>query len=175
MSIAGFFRISELLDVQIKDITIHSNYIEVYVKKSKCDQLREGHVVKIAETKSSTCPVFWLKKYLRVTNLENHPESYLLCKFYKTRKSHRVDFCKNVTYDTMRKSFLMLISKVFPGQCKQFGLHSLRSGGASAAADNEVDERLIGKHGRWKSKRCQERYIKDGNPKRLSVSKSLGI
>ena len=39
-----------------------------------------------------------------------------------------------------------------------FGLHSLRSGGATAAG-NEVPERLIQKHGRWKVESPKNRYI----------------
>jgi hypothetical protein len=40
----------------------------------------------------------------------------------------------------------------------KLGLHSLRSGGATAAAAAQVEDRLFKKHGRWKS----EKAIKDG-------------
>ena len=39
-----------------------------------------------------------------------------------------------------------------------FGLHSLRSGGATAAG-NVVPERSIQKHGRWKVESSKNRYI----------------
>ena len=39
-----------------------------------------------------------------------------------------------------------------------FGLHSLRSGGATAAG-SVVPERLIQKHGRWKAESSKNRYI----------------
>ena len=35
---------------------------------------------------------------------------------------------------------------------KKFGLHSLRAGGATAAANLGVSDGLFQKHGRWKSK-----------------------
>ena len=39
----GLFRISELLDLQAVDFTIHTEYLEILVKSSKTDQYREGN------------------------------------------------------------------------------------------------------------------------------------
>jgi hypothetical protein len=58
---------------------------------------------------------------------------------------------------------------------KKFGLHSLRAGGASAAANAHVSDRLFKRHGRWKSEKAKDGYIKDNVASLLSVSKSLGI
>ena len=50
---------------------------------------------------------------------------------------------------------------IFPEtDVKVFGLHSLRSGRASAIADNDISDRLIGKHGRWSAKTSRDRYSK---------------
>ena len=54
-------------------------------------------------------------------------------------------------------------------------LHSVRSGGASAAARSDVNERCIKGHGRWKSDVCKDGYVADIFEKRLSVSKGLGL
>ena len=175
LGFSGFFRISELLEVQKKHITFCKDYVEIYVEKSKCDQLREGHIVKISVTGTTCCPVYWLNKYLDITGLRDFPEGYLICKLYKTKKGHNVHHQSGITYDTARKTFLEHMKKLYPNEIKGFGLHSLRSGGASAAIENDVSERLIDKHGRWKSGGSRNRYIKDSNEKRLSVTKSLGI
>ena len=42
-----------------------------------------------------------------------------------------------------------------------FGLHSLRSGGATAAARNGVSDRLFKNHGRWKSENVKDGYVRD--------------
>ena len=42
-----------------------------------------------------------------------------------------------------------------------FGLRSLRAGGASAAANAGVSDRLFKRHGRWKTDRAKDGYIKD--------------
>ena len=58
---------------------------------------------------------------------------------------------------------------------KPYGLHSLRSGGASAAANNGVSDRQIAEHGRWSSNSSRDGYIKDNPEKRFKVSKCLGL
>ena len=54
-----------------------------------------------------------------------------------------------------------------------FGLLSLRAGGASAAANAGVSDRLFKRHGRWRSDRAKDGYIKDSLESLLSVLKSL--
>jgi hypothetical protein len=55
-----------------------------------------------------------------------------------------------------------------------FGLHSLRSGGATAAYSCGVSDRLFKIHGRWKSEQAKDGYVLDDIQKRLSVLKNLG-
>ncbi|XP_033729279.1 uncharacterized protein LOC117318361 [Pecten maximus] len=45
------------------------------------------------------------------------------------------------------------------GAC--FGLHSFRAGGASAAANHGIPDRLFKKHGRWRSETAKDGYVKD--------------
>ena len=58
---------------------------------------------------------------------------------------------------------------------RQFGLHSLRSGGALAAANAGVPDRWFKHHGRWRSENAKDGYIKDKLEDRLSVSKNIGL
>ena len=58
---------------------------------------------------------------------------------------------------------------------KRFSLHSLRSGGASAAANAGVPDRHFKRHGRWRSESAKDGYVQDKLEERLSVSKSLGL
>ena len=54
-------------------------------------------------------------------------------------------------------------------------MHSLRAGGAMAAANAGVPDRLFKRHGRWKSESAKDGYVKDSVERRLEVSKQLGI
>ena len=52
--------------------------------------------------------------------------------------------------------------------------HSVQAGRRQQLI-NGVTERLIGKHGRWKSGYSRDRYLKDNKDKRLSVTLPLGL
>ena len=51
-------------------------------------------------------------------------------------------------------------------------LHSLRTGGAMAAA---MPDRLFKRHGRWQLEKAKDRYVKGSLEARLSASKKLGM
>ena len=58
---------------------------------------------------------------------------------------------------------------------KLYGLHSLRTGGASAAANNDLPDRVIKKHGRWKSEKAKDTYCREDIQHQLLVTLNIGI
>ena len=58
---------------------------------------------------------------------------------------------------------------------RKFGVHSLRAGGATAAANAGVPDRLFKRRGRWKSETAKDGYVKDNLAERLTVTKNIGI
>ena len=58
---------------------------------------------------------------------------------------------------------------------KQFGLHSLQSGAASATTNAGVPNRFFKRHGRWRSENAKDGYVKDSLEERLKVSRNLGL
>ena len=58
---------------------------------------------------------------------------------------------------------------------KSFSWHSFRSGGASAAANGGIPDRMFKRHGRWRSENAKDGYVADSLESRLAVSKSLGL
>ena len=57
----------------------------------------------------------------------------------------------------------------------EFSPHSLRSGGATAAAGAGIPDRIFKRHGRWKSENAKDGYVQDTLENRLSVTKNLGL
>lgn len=55
------------------------------------------------------------------------------------------------------------------------GTHSLRAGGATAAAKVSTQDRLFERYGRWVIENAKDDYVKDSIQSRLAVSRSLGI
>ena len=173
---AGFLPIGEMLEIKIKHVSIFDDRMEILIPKSKTDPLREGHIVHIAKTETKACPRFWMLKYLKVSKLDKEPESFLICRIYKTKKGHNAHGKQPLSYSRAREIFMEQLALIFPEtDVKVFELHFLRSEGASAAADNDISDRLIGKHGRWSANICRDRYIKDNKSKRLKASASLNL
>lgn len=76
-----------------------------------------------------------------------------------------------LSYSTLHDLFKKKLAELgYPSE--EIGLHSLRAGGASVAANAGVPFK---KHGRWKSENAKDGYIEDSLESRLSVSRQKGI
>ena len=64
------------------------------------------------------------------------------------------------------------LGKVGVADTHMYGSHSCRKGGATAAAAAGVEERLIRRHGNWRSE-CVHIYIAETLKNKLSVSSSI--
>ena len=54
---AGLFRISEILNIRVNDVSISTDFMQIDLIKRKNDQYRDGHVSVIARSRKPTCPV----------------------------------------------------------------------------------------------------------------------
>ena len=176
LGFSGFLRISELIEIQIKHLKFSQSHLEITIPKAKNDQMRQGHIVYIKRSTSRFCSVLWLEEYLGRTGLALGEENYVISKLAKSRKGHNAHGNRPLSDSRVREIFnkdiAPLCESIEPGS---YCLHSLRSGGASTAINNGVSERLIGKHGRWKSGFSRDRYLKDGKKQRLDVTQKLGL
>ena len=99
-----------------------------------------------------------------------------MCRLAKTKKGHNAIGHRQICYTTINDDFHRLIAPVCGNMIsREYGLHSIRSGGASTAVNNGVSERLIGEHGRWKSGYSRDRYLKDDKTARLSVTRAMKL
>ena len=79
-----------------------------------------------------------------------------------------------MSYTRVRELVLGKLGDIGP-EVSRYGLHSLRAGGATAAANGGVVDRMFKRHGRWRSENAKDGYVKDSLTARLGVSKSLGL
>ena len=77
-----------------------------------------------------------------------------------------------ISYSRAREVVLDIFSQLGPPD-KLFGLHSLRSGGTTATANAGFSDRLFKRHGRWRSDKAKDSYVKDNLDALLSVSEKL--
>ena len=124
----------------------------------------------MARTFNSFCPVALLKKFLIRGRQED--SSYIFRKVchlkqgYKLRK-HRLTYSRALELTRGKLADIGL-------KYKEYGLHSMRSGGASLAVALGLSDCLIMHHGRWKSDSSKNNYISEKTKSSLlSVSKAL--
>ena len=171
---AGFFRFDEIASLKESDVHIYSEHMEVFVESSKTDQYREGAWVPIARTRSRVCPVNMMERYCHLADIQGDGDKHLFKGLSRTKGGHRLRASGGLSYTRVRELVLEKIAAIGLDP-KQFGLHSLRSGGASAAANAGVPDRWFKRHGRWLSENTKDGYIKDKLEDRLSVSKNIGL
>ena len=172
---AGFFRFSELVQLRRCDFHFEDSFVRIFVQRSKTDIYRDGAWVVIAKTFKCTCPCLLTQRYFSVASFSAESEDFIfrLFTFCSGDKSYKFRGSDPLSYSRSREIVLSAFYAI--GLLKEdYGLHSLRAGGASAAANGQSD-RLFKRHGRWKSDKAKDGYNKDNIHSLLSVSLSLGM
>jgi len=72
LAFAGFFRYIELCNIAPNHIEFHSQYIKIFVPRSKTDVYREGNYVYISAWGSQYCPVGVLRKYMNLAGIHDN-------------------------------------------------------------------------------------------------------
>ena len=172
LGFAGFFVLTSCLIFNQST----SRFVMVLLKflpGSKTDVYREGNYVYIAKLEGKYCPVAILRRYIEAANL-NLP---LFRPLTKTKSGYSLRNAK-LSYTRCREIFKTTLKDLGYGP-KDYGLHSLRSGGATAVITNNdskaVSERLLKLHGRWKTDEAKDMYVLESEANPLSVTKYLGI
>lgn len=171
---AGFFRFDEIASHKESDVNTYVDHMEVFVESSKTDQYRDGAWVPIARTHSKVCPVAMMERYFYLADIQGDSDKHLFRGLSSTKEGYRLRASGGISYTRVRELVLEKIAAIGLDP-KQFGLHSLRSGGASAAANAGVPDRWFKRHGRWRSENAKDGYVKDKLVDRLSVSKNIGL
>ena len=177
LAFAGFFRYDEVSQIRRSDIVFAPMYVKIFVEKSKTDVYREGKWVFVGRTCLITCPVSMLFRYLKQANITPSSSMYIFraMTFFRKTNVHKLRAAdKPISYTTTRE-FMLNAFDMIGLVATEFGTHSLRAGGATAAANNFVNDRLFRKHGRWLSEKAKDGYVVEDLQQVLSVSLSLGI
>jgi len=150
--------------------------VNIFIEKSKTDQLREGNIVLIARTNSDKCPVDMLKSYLLQAKIANNSQEFIFrsVTFCKSTNTYILRGSSPLSYRRARELLLDALGSLGLDMSK-FGLHSLRAEGATAAANAGINDRLFKKHGRWASDTAKEGYVCENINEKLSLTQNLGL
>lgn len=177
LGFAGFFRFNELANIQPKHFQFYDGFLKMFVPRSKTDVYREGNYVYIAKLESKYYPVAILCSYIEAANLDLSSHLPLFRPLTKSKSGYSLRD-GNLSYTRCRIIFKTTL-KDLGYDPKEYGLHSLRSGGARAVISNKaskaVSERLLKLHGRWKTDEAKDMYVLETECNRLTVTKYLGI
>ncbi len=148
----GAFRRSELVSIDIEDLSFTREGVIILIHHSKGDQEGEGEYVAIPYSSNpQVCAVVALNAWLEAAKLHEGP----LFRPLKRPGQRLTD-----------KSVAMILKKyvALAGlRSFDFAGHSLRRGFATSAAQHDVDERTIMQQTRHKSEKMVRRYIEQGN------------
>ncbi|XP_069114860.1 uncharacterized protein [Argopecten irradians] len=134
---AGFLRSEELLKIKRSDIVIDSTHMRVFIESSKTDKYRDGAWIVISRTGTKLCPVVNIERYFEWLGVDESDDVHLLCNLSALKE--------------LIKAFKPHVNDI-----SKYCLHSLRSGGATAAANRGIGDRLFKRHGRRVSENARD-------------------
>ncbi len=168
LGFAAALRRSELVALRFEDVRFEEEGLVLIVRRSKTNQ--EGRLETIAiayGSEPTTCPVRAVRAWFAAAGIVAGPL-----------------FCGLTPQGGLRPTALgdRMVAHVVKRRCKAVGIdpsevagHSLRRGFATAAARAKKPDRMIKRHGRWKSTAMLERYIEDGTRWDDNATIGLGL
>ena len=105
-----------------------------------------------------------------LASIGDDAEKYLFRGILNMKLGARLRPSSGLSYTKVRELVLEMLAKIGLDKSR-YGLHSLRSGGASAAANAGIPDQWFKRHGRWKSENTKDGYFKDSLEDRLRVTR----
>jgi hypothetical protein len=181
LMMAAFLRESEVIMLLATEVKftqaviggVQREIVEIYISRAKNDQSSQGHLIRIGDaSESAVCPVFWMKLLSR----KRERAARLGVRFFQTFDGctlSRTTPCgiiqKWIDRINSRNARLSLPTY---GAASEYGSHSCRIGGVTAAHASGVDMELIRQHGNWKSDVVYD-YIQPTVAQQLSVTQFM--
>jgi site-specific recombinase XerD len=168
MGFAGAFRRSELVSLDVEDITETEDGLRIAVRRSKSDQEGEGAAVGLPYgSNPETCPVRAWRAWLGVSGIREGPAF---------RAIDRHDRMRDGRLSPAAVAEVVKRRAAAAGQdAAVFAAHSLRAGFATEAFGQGVPEFSVMRHGRWKSATSMRTYIREGSLFRDNAAAKLGL
>ena len=171
LGFAGAMRRSELVGLDVTDISENEDGLVVRIRWSKTDQEGQGEKVGIPYgSHRETCPVRSVKAWLRDSGITEGA----LFRAVNRHGQMQPDRLGDRTVARVVKRALVAAGKD-QETVGNFSGHSLRAGLATAAAIAGVSERVIQGQTRHKSLLVLRRYIRDGSLFRENAAAKVGL
>jgi integrase len=168
VGIAGGFRRSELVSIDIEHLTFTDDGIIIRLLRSKTDQDGAGVDVGIPYgSKTDTCPARSLKTWITAASIDSGPLFRGVDRHGNLLQARLSD--RGIARAVKRCCELIGLDP------EKFAGHSLRSGLATNAAYNGAPAYAIAQQGRWASLEMVNRYIRRGGLFRDNAAEYIGL
>jgi hypothetical protein len=158
-----FFRYKEISNLRMNNLSFYDTHVKICIESSKTDIYSQGNTVIIAKTNTDTCPVKLLAHYCKIAELRANSDEYIFrsLQFNKNFNKNTLSGINKPLSYTRAREILFKALVLIGCDKSMFGLHSLRSGGATQAANKNGSDRLFKAHGRWRSENARDGYVQD--------------
>ena len=172
---AGIFRISEILDIRVKDVAFFDDFMKINLLKSKNDQYRDGHVSVIARSRKPTCPVGITEKLFSLLPDSKGSSYPVFRKIVKSKFSkQRFHESLGISYSTAYSNFRSYITP-FVSDSRLYGTHSIRIGGANDPGFRSLDSALKDRHVGWKNPKSKFRYLEAVPDDLVEIMRAMNV
>ena len=156
LGFAGAFRRSELVAIQVSDLTFSTQGLVVFVPQSKGSQMGAGSEIAIPYAPDKEiCAVRAVRQWMEAAGIKEGP---LFRGFKRNRLPRDTQLNDKAVADIVKKYVARL--GLDPAN---FAGHSLRRGFATSAAQHDLNALEIMRQTRHKSEKMVHRYIEQGN------------
>ena len=165
---SGGFRRSELVALDVADVTDTEDGLKILIRRSKSDQEGQGRKVGIPYgSNPETCPVRTVQAWIEQAKIS---DGLLFRSVNRHGQVQASGLCGSDVARIVKK--LAVRARLDPGK---YAGHSLRAGHATAAAIAGASERSIMNQTGHRSVQMVRRYIRDGNLFRENSAGMLGL
>ena len=156
LGFAGAFRRSELVRIQMDELTFSPEGMTIFIPHAKGDQLGHGATIAIPYApEEEICAVRAVEQWILTAQIQHGP----LFRGFKRNKELREDQLSDKAVALIVKKYVRMAGL----DENSFAGHSLRRGFATSAAQHDVDALTIMRQTRHKSEKMVHRYIEQGN------------
>ena len=168
LGFAGALRRSELVGLDVADVTEGTDGLTVRLRRSKTDQEGAGRTVGIPYgSNPATCPVRAWRAWLEVSGVTEGPA-------FRSVDRHGRIGATHLTAEAVALVLKRLASRAGFDPREVAG-HSLRAGLATSAAAAGVPERVIADQTGHKGTAMLRRYIREGSLFRENAASAVGL
>jgi integrase len=174
VSFYAFLRYSDFVLLRLRHFRFFDGYMVVCIPHSKCDQYRQGNTVTIAEQSgvASYCAVHAARRYLDLLRCASAVDDTFVLQSVLSGRDGLLSLGSPASRAVLVKQLRCALFSLVPDPL-QYSLHSLRSGGATAAACvPSVSREELKRHGRWASS-AVDNYIEPSLDFRLNITKKM--